>query len=96
MCIQCNLLEILRYMWQQGELSVVSGIANSLARCHELCAGCGRCELCAQAKPVKQAYFGTGRRLQQGPEDGPPGTIREGNPFAAETPMSAPGKDMAS
>lgn len=56
----------------------------------------GRCELCAQAKPVKQAYFGTGRRLQQGPEDGPPGAIPEGDAFAAETPTSAPGKDMAS
>ena len=47
-----------------------------------------------QAKPTKNAYFGTlGRRLQQGPEDGPPGTIPEGVAYAAETPMSAPGED---
>ena len=49
-----------------------------------------------QAKPVKQAYFGTsttGRRLQQGP----PGTVPEdqdiaiAEPDAAMSPMSAPG-----
>ena len=83
-----------QYMWQQNGLSIVSSTVTSLAQCHESRAGREGCELCAQSKPTKNAYFGLGRRLQQGPEDGPPGTIPEADAYAAETPQSAPGKTL--
>ncbi len=76
-------------------LSIISRTSRIAAQSHVSCTGYDRCEVCTQAKPVKNGYFGTlGRRLQQGPEDGPPGSLPENDAFAAETPMSAPGRKM--